>query len=477
MNVSQATETPSAHPARPTAGDQLTQDLGLLTLAFFSDWIWIERRVESVTFPDEVTVRRRISVDFAVPDEWVSPVPTIPGEPPTFYVPLAMLRKQGLMRFDLCDETGRALPLLTRDQNGLVAQATLLQLAMAINLDRGEPMTGAVPAELQEELSLITDGSADRALVVWDALDKDKKSDCASDCAAWRTFLTAEDKFMALAHDFAIGFPLIVPVTGMPGVRRIVKFSYQASAPPHRPSSRWRQLARGVGWRPRTELISTPSIGKCRCFHLEVQAPDGLQITRGKLSGRSKPKPTVWDRALPDVIKPGSERVHMHVNALGVSEGTAVVNLRARPSTISRAALATALLTTIAIALACWRHDVLEANPGPAVSLLLLVPTALSVYVARPREPVITTGLLLGQRVLAVSCGLLAIAAAAVLVAGQECDVAKAGMSCQQWQATPWLLGGLAAAAAVIAMVLTATVVFTSWPPEKKGFSTSGTNV
>lgn len=477
MDASKAKQGPSVQPRRPKPEDRRTQDLGLLTLAFLSDWSWIERRVESVTFPDEVTVRRRVSVDFGVPKDWVSPLPAVPGEPPTFYVPLAMMRKQGLVRFDLSDEAGKALALLTRDENGLVAQATLVQLAKAINLDRGKPMSDPFPPELQEELSLITNGAADRALVVWDGLEQTKDSDTSPNCSAWRAFLAKEDKFMALSHDFAVAFPLIVPVTGMPGVRRIIKFSYQGSAPPRRPSSRRRQLSRGLGWYPRTERITTPSIGQCRCFHLEVQAPEGLQITRGKLSSSVKPKPTVWDKALPDVIKPGSERVHMHLSAPGAPEGLGVVNLRARPSTIGRAALSTALLTTVAIAIACWRHGALQPNLGPTVSLLLLVPTALSVYVARPREPVVTTGLLLGQRVLAVCCGLLAIAASALLVAGQECSSVKGELSCQQWHATPWVLGGLAVVAAMIALVLTATVVFTARPPEKKEFMASGTNV
>ena len=59
-----------------------------------------------------------MSIDFAVPRSWVSALPNRTGQPPTFLLPVALLRKQGLIGFDLRDEAGDAMPLLTREENG-----------------------------------------------------------------------------------------------------------------------------------------------------------------------------------------------------------------------------------------------------------------------------------------------------------------------------------------------------------------------
>jgi hypothetical protein len=458
---------PRLPPLKPKFDDQLLQDLGAVTLEFLLHWHWIERRVETITFPDEVTVHRRVSVDFAVPSHLVSPLPRDHHGLPTFFVPLGFLGKQGLIGFDLWNEAGHALPLLTREQNGQLAKATLIQLARATDADRGSQMPEDFPDEVDRELALIASSPAERALVIWNGLDQPKSDAESDECREWREFLSVEEKFMKLARDFAVGFPLIVPVTGEPGIRRIAKYAYQASVPPRRPRSRRRQIARGFGWHPRTERIELPSIGQARCFHLEVQAPEGLQITRGKLRSSLRPPYRPWQEPPPEVIKAGSERVHMHINAPRTAQGKAYVNLRARSSTISRAALSTAVLTTVALALAAWRSEIAQHNLGPTVSLLLLVPSALSIYVARPREPVITTGLLLGQRILAVCCGILAISASGVLILWQDCETRLLGTNCQRWSSLPWVLWALAAGAAAITVIFALTAYYTTSPPEK----------
>jgi hypothetical protein len=467
------TKTPTsgldAAAVRLRADDPTMSDLGLLMLAFLTNWdAWVERRVESLTFPDEATFRRRVSVDFAIPEDWPSPLRAgEKGSPPTFYVPLTVLQKQGLTGFDLRDESGTALPLLTRDQNGMLAHATLAQLAEAIREDRRKRLTGDLPEEIHAELALITNGSADRAVTIWDAFSEPKEGEPRR-VAAWRTFLAGEDKFMALAWDFALGFPLVVPITGSPGTRRIVKFSYEAPAPARGQQSLRTRLRIGLGWAPRTERVAVPTIGQGRCFHLEVQAPEGLMATRGKLSSSKPPRPTVWRGALPDVIKYGSERLHLHISAPQAARGEGIVNLRPRPATITRSAWATAILTSLALGATLLREDELYANVGPAASILLLVPTGLSVYIARPREPVVTTGLLLGQRLLAVVCGMLAVGASTVLVAGQECETSEEITRCEPWAANEFILAVLTGVAVLIVLLLSWSLYRTARPPEKR---------
>ena len=74
---------------------------------------WIHRRVEQVSYIDASTVRRRISIDFEVPDGSI-----VRDAPGPVYVPIAQLAKRSLSRFDLRDSDGCSLPMVTRDRLG-----------------------------------------------------------------------------------------------------------------------------------------------------------------------------------------------------------------------------------------------------------------------------------------------------------------------------------------------------------------------
>lgn len=88
---------------------------------------WVHRRVETVRFLDDVTVRRQISVDFSLPTEpWYLRAPDQVGQ---MYVPLTLLEKRKLTKFDLFDEERRSLPALTTCENGEVAGACLTAFA------------------------------------------------------------------------------------------------------------------------------------------------------------------------------------------------------------------------------------------------------------------------------------------------------------------------------------------------------------
>ena len=350
-----------------------------------------------------------------------------------------------------------------------MALATLLELAKAINYACGSPMSGPLPQQLHRELEVITNGPADSAEVVWNALETPKQNPHESaECRAWRRLLTDEEKFRRLARDFAVGFPLIVPVTCEPrpdassnsptrGGPSAVPVVAQSAARAERRLATANRTNPGALDRPGKMLrlggSSPRGTAKRPRTPFALEAAEAHRLARGAA----------------DVMKLGSERVHLHISAPGHSEGTALVDFRARPPVISRAGFATGMLTTIALMIAVLSHGILESNLEPAVTLLLLVPTALSIYVARPQEPIVTTSLLLGQRMLAAACGALAIVAATILVTGQTCRPGSEDVSCHQWTALPWLLIALAACAVMITVVLAGTLVYTARPPEKVG--------
>lgn len=470
--------------------------VGLLTLELLDTWTaWVKRRVEAVSFPDVATQARHISVDFELPstvlaaaararraredhDATVDPDQAgvadvwVAGASRDFVlVPLTVMRKQGLTRFSLRDERGTALPLLTRDQTGAVATAVLVTFA------EGIAATGdTLPHELRTELVSIATLPPTESTAVWEALDKAKGKESPL-CVAWRERLVTSERFMAMALDLAQNFLLLTRVEAEPGRRRIIKISYEHHLLPTSSdataTAKLRRLRRAIGWGAHTERIDTPAVGLGRCFHLEVEAPEGAQVTRARLRTEPRARAGTERRArrypdFPEAISDGRQRVHLHVSVPSSYTGHATVFMRPRPSTIVRAATLTAMLTTGLLTVVALRPTSFQTNLGAAAALLLIVPGGLSGYVARPREPHVATQMLLGLRLLALSCGLWAFSAAATLVAGRSCsDQSAAGSVCEYWSGTGYVIGGWAVCAFLAAAVLAIALRNTTHPPEQ----------
>jgi hypothetical protein len=135
LTADQHTDTAPCHehpepawPLRPADWDALAacHDCGIGMLrVFIRSATWVVRRVEKVEFLDDRTVRRHVSMDYALPDDAVA-LRRADGTL-TRIVPLTMMRRKSLVNFDLRDEHGRALPLLGLRE----AQALTLAIARA----------------------------------------------------------------------------------------------------------------------------------------------------------------------------------------------------------------------------------------------------------------------------------------------------------------------------------------------------------
>ena len=116
-----------------------SNDIGLDVFVFYARMDkWIRRRVEKITFVDARTVRRQVSVDFELP---LVPPLDKRMEPPVYLVPLALLHKEPLVGFDLRDEGGSSLPVLTKEENGFVTWSALASIATFIS----GPKTTRIP--------------------------------------------------------------------------------------------------------------------------------------------------------------------------------------------------------------------------------------------------------------------------------------------------------------------------------------------
>jgi hypothetical protein len=96
---------------------------------------WRHRRAETLTMLSHEQVRRHVSIDFTVPVELRERLRL--SDANEYAVPLAFVAKRPLVHFDLRNEEGHAIPLLTAEQNNLIARELLSQV-----LETGlEPLT------------------------------------------------------------------------------------------------------------------------------------------------------------------------------------------------------------------------------------------------------------------------------------------------------------------------------------------------
>lgn len=397
-----------AEPARPAGHDRATKTLQLLA----DPARWTHRRVEHLVFVDDQTVRRAVSVDFEVPAE-------LTGVP----IPLALLRKRPLVDFDLRDEGGRALPMLTRRQNGRIASEVLLAAAEAVT---GE----ALGDDLVADLLRVSTAAPEEAEAVLEGLRAGARG---TEGAA----LLGDPGFETLAFELARSFLLLVEIPP-DGVRRVLKFAY---AEPFG----WRTaLPERMSWRAAGVEIDVPAVARGGSYHFEIQAPEGLEIAWAGLlafgGGGAFEEHVVEEKGL--------TRVHLYLADVPYgADGVAGVWLRTPGRGFLRQAWLSGLATTLSLLLLTLLAPQLGETAGGTSAILLAAPGFLSLFAARPGEHGMLSRLLLGVRAVLLVQAAVAYLGAFVLTA------LPAGGEQQLW------LGGLLAVSALLSVSLTASLM------------------
>lgn len=257
--------------------------MAVMVLDLISDWRrWVHRRVETVRFEDDHTLRRAISVDFTLPADLPAPLPKLEDHD-VYPVPLGLLRKATLRNFDLRDESGTSLPLMTAAKNGAVAAGVLINAAEVAPSDAelaGLPRV--LPDELREELWRIANGSGDDSLRAWEKLIHPRHTDSYAG-GAWRTVLGQNRDFMALASDLARNFIVLTPMITPAGRRRIVKLSYEQPGggrelhtSPEAATAIWRRWGRrrGRGAAAADSTAAPGGVGRLRIRSTTLEAAE-----------------------------------------------------------------------------------------------------------------------------------------------------------------------------------------------------------
>jgi hypothetical protein len=387
--------------------------VGLTTAVLLLTWNrWTHRRVESARFIDADAARRSVSVDFTLP-HFVHRLRETPEHGTRRQlVPLGLLRKGTLVNFDLRDEAGHSLPLLTTAQNGQVAEATLVALAAAtLKIDVIHD-AAAIQCDIRHLVQAPGRAEASRPLA-----ELFEKRDQLSQ---QRLKLRDDDAFPRIAAAFATHFLALTVAEIARHQRRVFYYAYDETLFDSPDPGRFLRIARGG---ERVVWFTVPRVGEAESYHHEVEAPDGMQVNT-QIGISTDRRPAASRPLLRPISKSGNfQRSHAQFsNAEPGDEAVIVVKIRPRPSTVIRGAVLGGFVSLALIVLVGTRLGPILAHGGTetAATLLLAIPGIAVAVLGREDDTEMTTEILWPIRVAALAPGLGAFIAAGAVVGGGD---------------------------------------------------------
>lgn len=392
---------------------------------------WVHRRVETVTFLDGARIHRSTTVDFTFPQ-----FPRLEGEPlgSPDYVPLALLRKDVLRGFDLRAEDGRALPLLTRDQNAAITGAHLEQqaaIALAeVGFDTVDPWVGRALREIAGESVTRPDEPPSReALRQWEAV-------------------FADEVLQATVSWFDDQFVLFAPLANRPLERRVIKFAYEertstgvATSAATRLEGAIEAVLESFGLLELRWAADLAGVADCESYHVEVVVPSDTFVVEAVVLVDDVVRAHEWAVA----------RLHLHPQGdfRDALRGTLVADLTLRPSVLWPVALLTILTAAIVGAGLVLHEYGVTVQHDAASAIIVALPAFFAPFVA-PGGHGLVRRMFGGLRALTVVAALVSFGAAATL----GLDLAE------EWTVGVWrILFAVAALSAVSACLALARSV------------------
>ncbi|HEX2393343.1 MAG TPA: hypothetical protein VHI77_10550 [Solirubrobacterales bacterium] len=408
---------------------------------------WVNRRVETIELLDVDTVRVRLSVDFRIPKKLPASVEFAETQP-TFCLPLTILqRKTSLAYFDVRDEEGNSLPLLTRQENAQLTSSILTTAARGALAGHRNPDGSEMDLSqgLRVYLASIPKRSRRQAEQFVDWVLDPHESTAYPDPAVAEVLLRDQEFRDLLGLAASCSF-IHVPIVAQPGERRIVKItlispwdSPSPGAPPVDGESwlrhRVNRTLTWLGWRAESRYLGLPHVGNAETFHVQVSAPERVEFTEAGM--RNKPPGDVVEvksEATPKLPEQPPEdpndaagyqqflggvrkRKHLYIERAHLHRaGIVWVRFRVVRHGFLRAAVSVGWLTTIILALYAARADHVLGEAQTAAALLLLLPALIAGFLIAPGEHAMTRHLLRGPRFLTAAIGLLALIATAMMV-------------------------------------------------------------
>lgn len=371
-------------------------------LPLIVDWgSWVHRRVESIEFLDERRLLRRMSVDFSVPIDSHEKL-ILPSK--SLLIPLTLQAKKVLRGFDVEDESGHTLAMVSRRDSLALETAMLLRAAAALYHPAALP--SAVEGEIRRLVRRRPGDSGNTPSPMFEAL------------------VARNPGFELLAREFVGNFILCVVVPKFdPGQRRVLKFAYEEEFHQTNAPSRLRRFLELFGYLPTGFDLPVPSLSKGASYHLEVVAPDELFISSSVLGQFVDDH---GDQIAPILIagqrvfERAVSRTHLYVSDQKHSvRGASHVEFNLEPAGTLLATRTVAGLNFVML-LAAYVLHVLGYHAGgagaPPTVLLVLLPTAFSGLLIRPGEHRLLRRMLDGIRYFNLAVVGCSLAAAGLLV-------------------------------------------------------------
>jgi hypothetical protein len=511
--------------------------LGVINHSLISNWdSWVKRRVEQIELVSDAAAKRRISVDFRLdPDAFGQAVVTEgkgEGNCRLHYVPLTLLKKAPFANFDLRDESGMALPLLTKKKTAAIGAATLVAatqsmivqqvvgtssqgaFADAINSKDASFDTNAIQIpdeikanflnlcvfpyvrsvdgrgeltakEIREELLKKTAGKDPAPVSDWQWTPGEKGGWHAKDIDhdTWILGIFGEPVLNSLVFDFTRLYMVSAPVEAEVRRRRILKLEYEehlrepgleivakvrnrisnqavwlrkredaleglnadssvarrewtpprsGMSPDHMPGSSGKEsgggvqtlreaIGMGVGWVAKPISFALPSVGLGGTFHLEINAPAGTQLRRAELRALDKKEDEDEMSVRTEIARRYARNVtRAHLYLGGDRRGTwgdASMAIKPKSSTVIRGAAIASCAVAILVFLALALGGSLGDDTQTAIAILLLAPGIVAAAAGQPFEHSVTSKMVFGLRLLALSVAGVAVFTAALLSA------------------------------------------------------------
>lgn len=445
---------------------------GKLFRKLLNDSSWLARRVERVDLLDSDGSRHFVSLDINVKElekKCAESGIDLGEDYLELPIPLGLVEKSLYLDFDVRDIDGRSLSLLTSDENSELAKSVIVATAREASI----PIDDMDQRLIDHIKNIAQTSPSDRDLKTIIGMEKGRHGKVR----AWQvpaTFRDAQDDWFKLFSEeeclsWFISFTrAFMPVVNIPlphgRSRTIIKYSFletdsvrEASLfrnslwPVRIGSKKWRKdLKEAVDYcrrvtpehlslRPRAAFFEIKGIGFATRDHVRILAPEGTFFTDFELYESEVDDEGDVPVSAEISTNPAAPNTHytrrlapslLVVNLKGVPQANWTIEAYFRPTLdgFVLPAIVTALATTI-ILLGGGIHQlissylenlmysdgVLNNNAVSTITLLLLIPTILSAFVARGGEHQLRSESLFWLRV-GVGCSGTATAVAALIL-------------------------------------------------------------
>jgi hypothetical protein len=379
--------------------------LGVIAVDLARSWpSWMNRRVETIEYVEDTTVRRTTSFDLTMPAETALAATVTKHE--LIYLPLQVLAKWApLMHVQVADEAGSALSMVTRARaQGLTRDALKLMIGALYR----ERFKAEMAAHLTAGLEHLAAPGVDDTTGGRDAFVRH------------RDVRELEPRLIGLLDELGRGYLQLIQLRYEPGAQRVVTVAVDRAQPWQDEATLVQQTRRALGAGPRFQRHLDLEIAQAQRFHVEVLAPAQMEIVDAEM--RVQDARGEADRGQPPLrarLVRSRTRAHLSLDPASLDptqrRGAAIVAVMPRAEGVPVTVTVSSVLTAgVLVSFWIWQQ---ELDRTTAAAVLVVLP-AVGAYLAQAGEhPYATRGLRLLRR-LALVVSLCGIATATMIAAG-----------------------------------------------------------